>query len=482
MSCDVVLLTCLSGKLWQRAIGAYQLASFLRQQGYTVQVIDFTDYFTTEELKTTIEKFIGSTTRVLGVSSTFYQKEISQEDLDKNKKYIRGSIGVLPDNIVESVKYIKQKNPQIKTIIGGGKSGNFEGDPLFDAVVHGYAETVFLDYLTKKNIYPKVANTEIVNGDGIRFDIENMKHSWHRSDIMFSSETLPIEISRGCIFKCKFCGYPLNGKKKYDYLRNAKAITDEIKENYENYGVTNYLFADDTFNDSTYKLEKLNEEISKLPFKINFTTYLRLDLLNSHREQLPLLKNLGLRSAFFGIESLNPETGKIIGKGMDPDKVKEFLLELKNDIWKEDISMLCTFIVGLPKETLASTDKSFEWIKEQEINSAWTPLYINVRDRYKSDIAVNYEKYGYNIVDARKGKWTSDLMTFEDANTAAERYNEHALPNNYITSWILFNLLSYRLHSIDDLHKIQNKDFPRELYDSRHREMINEYKRRLGEL
>jgi len=482
MSCDIIFLTCLTGKLWQRAIGPYQLASFLRQHGFSVQVIDFTDYFSIDELKETIEQFIGSNTKILGVSSTFYQKEIPQDDLGKNKKYVRGSIGILPDNVVESVKYIKQKYPKIKTIVGGGKSGNFEGDTLFDVVIHGYAETVFLDYLTKKNIYPRISTTEIINGDGSKFDIENMHHSWHPNDIILPSETLPIEIGRGCIFKCKFCGYPLNGKKKYDYLRNAKTISDEIKENYEKYGVTNYLFADDTFNDSVYKLDKLNNELDKLSFKINFTTYLRLDLLYAHREQLPLLKNLGLRSAFFGIESLNEETGKIIGKGMHPNKVKEFLLELKNEIWKDDISMLCTFIVGLPKETIESTDNSFNWIKENGINSAWTPLYINVKDRYKSDIALNYENYGYTITDKYKGRWINDLTTFDEANVAAERYNEYALPNNYITSWILFNLLSYQIHNIDQLHKIQNKDFPRELYNSRHQEMIKEYKNRIKKI
>lgn len=482
MSRDVVLLTCLSGKLWQRGIGAYQLASFLRRHDFSVQVIDFTDYFTSEELKSTIEKFVGDNTKILGVSSTFYQRQVSEENLDENKKYIRGSIGILPDNLLESIIYVKEKHPHIKIAVGGGKSNNFVGDPLFDIVVHGYAETVFLDYLTKKNIYPRVSNAEIINGDGIRYDIENMEHVWHEQDLILPKETLPIEISRGCIFKCKFCGYPLNGKKKFDYLRSAKMIVTEIKENYETHGVTNYLFADDTFNDSTYKLEQLYNEISRLSFKINFTTYLRLDLLHAHREQLPLLKELGLRSAFFGIESLNERTGKTIGKGMDPNKVKEFLLELKREIWKDDISMLCTFIVGLPHETIESTDASFEWIKKHGINSAWTPLYINVEDRYKSDLALNYSDYGYEITDRSKGRWINDIMSFDQAEAAAERYNSYALPNNYITSWILFGLLSYGLYDIEQLQKIQNKDFPREEFQKKHSEMIQEYKNLLKRL
>jgi radical SAM superfamily enzyme YgiQ (UPF0313 family) len=479
MTYDVILLTCLSGHLWQRSIGAYQLASFLRQNDISVQVIDFTDSFTSEELTQAVVKFIGTNTKIVGVSSTFYQQEVSQPELKDNKNYSRGTIGQLPNNIIDTIMHIKKKYPAIKTVIGGGNSNNFIGDSLFDTVVHGYAEQVFFDYCTKKNIYPKERNSIIVDGDGVTFDIENLKHAWSDNDCILPNETLPIEISRGCIFKCKFCGYPLNGKKKFDYLRSPDMIVDELVSNYEQYGTTNYLFADDTFNDSTHKLEQLHKKISQLPFKINFTTYLRLDLLHSHREQLPLLKELGLKSAFFGIESLNNQTSKFIGKGMDSNKVKDFLLELKNNIWRDDISMLCTFIVGLPYEDIASTDKSFEWIQQTGINSAWAPLSINTSHRYKSDIAINYEKYGYKLLDVNRGNWVNDIMSSDDAVVASNRYNSLSMPNNYITSWIMFGLLSYQLHSVSDLMLIQNKNFPVDLYRAEYQRMILNYKKKL---
>jgi radical SAM superfamily enzyme YgiQ (UPF0313 family) len=476
MTADVILLTCLSGSLWQRSIGAYQLAGYLRQNGYIVQVIDFTDYFSNEELVSTVERFVGENTKILGVSSTFYQSVKPEKNIKDNKDYSLGAIGLLPDNIINSVKTIKEKYPHIKTAVGGGHSSIFENTDLFDIVVYGYAEEVFLEYLKTKRIYPKINNSLILNGDDYKFDIEHLQHTWTKEDCVLPNETLPIEISRGCIFKCKFCGYPLNGKKKFDYLRDPSMIVDELQENYERYGTTNYLFADDTFNDSTYKLEQLHKKIAALPFKINFTTYLRLDLLYSHREQLQLLKELGLKSAFFGIESLNEKTAKFIGKGMSPSKVKDFLLELKNDIWQDDISMLCTFIVGLPYEDIASTDQSFEWIQLAGINSAWTPLYIHTTHRYKSDIAINYEKYGYNILDHDLGTWTTDTLSWEQANIASTRYNTISMPNNYVSSWILFSLLSYGLHSVDQLMKIQNKDFPVELYRKQHSNLFLEYK------
>jgi len=40
---DIILFTCVSGIFFQRSIGASKLAHFLRNHGYSAQVIEFTD-------------------------------------------------------------------------------------------------------------------------------------------------------------------------------------------------------------------------------------------------------------------------------------------------------------------------------------------------------------------------------------------------------------------------------------------------------
>ena len=473
---DVILLTCLSGQLWQRAIGPYQLASHLRQAGLTVQVIDFTDSFTTDELYNAVNSFIGPNTRAVGVSSTFYKTELPSSNIHEASKTVRASIGFLPDNIVETIRRVKMLHPSIKTVVGGAGSTRFENDTLFDIVVHGYSEESFLEHLQHgKRVWPRLANT-VINGDADNIDIEHLTHVWEDQDCVLPNETLPIEISRGCIFRCKFCAYPLNGKKKFDYLRSADVIKAELIDNYERFGTTNYFFGDDTFNDSTYKLEQLHKAITSLPFKIEFTTYLRLDLLESHREQLTLLKEMGLGSAFFGIESMNEKTAKFIGKGMRTAKVKDFLLELKTDLWKDDISMLCTFIVGLPFEDVASTDKTFEWINAQNISNVWAPLTISPTARYKSDIDINYDKYGYTF---NNGMWTNDIMSQQQAIEVANRYNQITIPNYGPRSWALFALLSMRVYNRKELESIAMKDLPSQKLLAIKAQMIADYKKKL---
>ena len=94
--------------------------------------------------------------------------------------------------------------------------------------------------------------------------------------------------------------------------------------NYEKYGITKYYYGDDTHNDSMHKLEFLYNEIySKLPFKIEFATYLRLDLLAAHPESISLLKESGLVGTFFGIETFNHASNKSVGKGATEEKIYE---------------------------------------------------------------------------------------------------------------------------------------------------------------
>lgn len=482
MTYDVIMLTCMSGTILQRGIGAYQVAGHLRQHGYSVQVIDFTDHFTEEELTEAIGRFIGNNTLAIGVSSTFYQggylsggnDEYEPENKDHN---------FLPTNVINSLKTTKQKYNNIKFLIGGANSYRCEDGSLFDVSFQGYSEAALLEYLeNQRRIWPKKNNLTKLNGDVFHFDVSTLAHRWEDNDLIFINETLPIEISRGCIFKCKFCNYPLNGKKKFDYLRSANLIKQELIDNYERFGTTRYLFGDDTFNDSTYKLEQLHKVISELPFKIEFATYLRLDLLYAHREQIDLLKDMGLSHAFFGIESMNERTAKLIGKGMNSEKVKEFLLELQYNHWKDQVAIECSFIVGLPYEDKVSLDKTFQWVHDNKITNFWNALGLEPERPYKSDFDKNFEKYGYTLTPSKMKygwQWKNNIMDSDEALAIAKEYNSQSLTNQPLPSFVLFVLLSTGLFSTKELSSIKGKDIPKKLIEEKTQEMIATYKNKL---
>jgi len=470
MAKDVVIFTSVDGKLFQRAIGAYQLAHHIRQNGYTVQVADFISSLNLDELKKVIDLYVDESTKVIGISSTFLS-DYSSKFSSTTKTFVP----ILSDNLTLVIEYAKSKFPNLKIVLGGARSMGGESLPFIDCVIHGYAEDKFLDYINSINACP--AKT-IINEDpeNKQFDISELQHAFHKDDFILRNETLPIEISRGCIFKCKFCAYNMNGKKKMDFLRSHINIVDEMKHNYEHYGTTNYYICDDTFNDTTFKVERIANEIAKLPFKIKFACYLRLDLLHAHKEQIPMLYDMGLASPFFGIESLNQKSATSIGKGMNVNKVKEFLTELHDDHWKKEIPSTCSFIIGLPHETAETVNATFEWTKTAPINPVFFPLSLDTQSFYKSEFQKNYASYGYILRGADKKGWRNSHFTDDTATVLAEQFNQELMyGKNIPASWFLMTLLNHNI-SINEAMDTKVKDLNwTKIVRERHKK-IREYK------
>ncbi len=483
---NLILLTNTRGSVWQRSIGAYQVAHHCRQHGFTVQVIDFTDFFDEEELTDIIKKFLSKELFAIGLSTTFYSTLDKEENpaLASNAgSNLRSSV-VLDEKICSAFKLVKDFNKEIKIIAGGANSWQFVGDNNFDAVFHGYSEEAVVEYLEtlknkkKKVLYPTINGQEIINGDLYNFDIENLNHRFIDQDIILDGETLPIEVGRGCIFKCKFCSYPLNGKKKNDYIRNYDLLKEELEYNYKKYKIKNYFFTDDTFNDSTEKIKELHKVFTSLDFKIGFVCYLRADLLYSHPEQISLLKEMGLNSVVFGIESLHHGAAKSIGKGMHPEKIKEFLLDLYYKHWEEKISITCSMIIGLPGEDEEHVRKVHQWFRNEgkDLCDSWWPLTISKDGHYKSAFEKDYAKYGYTITDSG---WISTVMTYSQAHAISEEFNQIGMLNqNHPGSWMIQALLSYG-YSLDDLMKWQVKDIPWRALIRHRLKMFKEYKSKL---
>ena len=478
---NFVLLTHTLGDVWQRSIGPYQIAHHCRQNGFTSQVIDFTELFKESELEEAVFKFVNEDTLAVGLSTTFYRDTIENKYIDTNTKYLLENKPITVQ-IEKIIKKIKNKFPNLKIIAGGASSYLVQDDPLFDAVIHGYGEVAVVNYLKnikekKKVLHPKLNNVDNINGAIDHFDIETLNHFWAKEDCVLDNETLPIEISRGCIFKCSFCSYPLNGKKKFDYLRDPELIRDELIFNYENYGTTNYFFSDDTFNDSTIKVEQLHKIFTSLPFKIKFVTYLRIDLLHAHREQIDMLYEMGLGTAFFGIETFDHNAAKSIGKGMHPDKVKDMLLELYYDKWKTDVSFTCSLIVGLPGETKESVYQSFEWMKDKPFNDTWLPLRLGVGTYWKSEFETNYEKYGYKLDST--GNWSNDTMTYDDARAIAQEFNDqHFYKKKPPASWFEFSLLTHG-YKLGEFKNTSVIDLPWKSFMLQKHRLFREYKKKL---
>lgn len=428
-----------------RAMGAYKLAHEVREHGFTCQVIDNMMHLDIETTKRIIDKFVGKETLLIGVSSTFrsfqllpmrsnlsnfdpfegFTDEEKAEHMDnmfttteENTRLHFFSTGKKGDEVLG--KYIHDINPNVKYIIGGAfvtSTYPKTKTNLMDYINLGFGDVTLPQILQHlkdggdpKHL-PENKTGMLVAQDGVsKLDIKHSTMNWRPEDNVQPGEILPLEVARGCIFKCNFCSFPLNGKGKGEAIRDFSHIRDELIENYELYGIEDYWLTDDTFNDDHQKMVDWYEMSQSLPFKLKWSSYIRLDLVYANRNhevpQAKLIADSGARLMNLGIETTDPECAKDIGKGLHPDIQFEYLRELSETYWK-DMTLMSGMIAGLPSDDRNTIKKmgAFLLSKDNPLHTInMNPLYIRriddkshyYTDLSESEFSKNWREHGYS--------------------------------------------------------------------------------------
>jgi radical SAM superfamily enzyme YgiQ (UPF0313 family) len=250
-------------------------------------------------------------------------------------------------------------------------------------------------------------------------------YDYKKYDHILPDDWLPLEVARGCAFNCAFCTY--DRKSSFDSYRNPESLREELIRNYEQFGVTRYLIADDLYNDSKDKVRILYDKVwSRLPFQPEWTSYMRLDMFWSDPESAEFVKHSGARMGAMGIETLHNKAGTKVGKGLGKERILETLARL-NEVWKDEVLMFGLFIIGLPDEPESSLIETSNWLAETDLlfahwaNALWiTPpehkKFVKIFNRISSD----NDKFG--ITWESENNWiNSQGITF---NRATEITNE----------------------------------------------------------
>ena len=482
----ILLFTDLASSWRSRPYGAYALANTMRMHNYSTMVIDYLKHFTLSELEKIIDNSLDSNSILVGYSFTFYDN-------------LHGDKIINLDKLKSINQYIKKKFPNVKIIVGGGQSKLFQTilkkqhDGLgVDFIMHGYAEIMLPEvckYLIR-GLSPRFSNiinsVKIIDHDikASSHDFRNTAHKWHDNDIVQYNEPLSLEVARGCVFKCKFCSYPLLGKKKNDdlYIKTEKVLLSEILKNYEEYKTTCYSVLDDTFNERTDKIELMCRVRDKSKIDLSFVGYNRLDLIHRIPEQLPLLKELNWIGFNFGIESLNYDSAKFIGKGIKPVHVLETLEKIKK-IYNDKVIIQTNFILGLPHDTPATVEQWLPIVLSDEFQSDYTdfnPLILSSSFE-PSSFLNNPEKFGYMRDPTRSWAWSNEHWNFDTVmNMTAEINNRvRASPNTKITSFKLPSAIKLGF-SLDEIFNSSLSDLTKIMLDEQREEKFrNQYKSKL---
>jgi radical SAM superfamily enzyme YgiQ (UPF0313 family) len=383
---------------FSRPLSIYLLATHLRKHGITTKPIWGWKYVDTKIFEWLCKKFISVDTKVVGISSTLLA------DSGNNSNFFGIDLLVFEQRI----QLIRSLAPDCQIVVGGSQTtysnlSVLQERNLIDLFVTGQGEQVLLEIVQAVKNNSRVRTSSLspaVTSDKLYPYNEFVRSGAEYSinDCIVPGESIPLEFARGCIFKCSFCSYELNGKKPGDYIKHADTLRNELIKNYETQGIQQYIITDDLINDSEQKVDQILEIAQTLPFKLTYTGYVRLDLLRRFPSMAAKLKESGLIGAFFGIETINDASGRAVGKGLGRERTSE-ALEICDQAWNNSVAGLGGFILGLPHDTPDTKHELVEWLTQPMVKRVLKdvlvkPLFLSP-DIGMSDIDRDPAKFGY---------------------------------------------------------------------------------------
>jgi len=182
---------------------------------------------------------------------------------------------------------------------------------------------------------------------------------------------LPMITTRGCPFECIFCSTTALHGRKYR-TRSVTNVVDEIEYLQKRYNLNVISFVDDNFTMQNDRIFDLCNEIKQRNLIIEWGCSTRVDLLSE--DLLKAMKSAGCGNIFFGIESASQEVLDTIKKGFNIDRAKK-IVRLAESI---GIKTHCSFIIGLPNETVESLNKMVDFVQDVKPSARVLPNVLEI--------------------------------------------------------------------------------------------------------
>jgi len=164
------------------------------------------------------------------------------------------------------------------------------------------------------------------------------------------------------------------------------SILKEIEEIHNQYHFNAVAFLDDTFNISPSRVIDICRGIIERKLDLWWWNLSRLDLFNRNEQMVKEMVRAGMKAAFVGVESPNPETLKDLQKGIRVEEIVETVEMLK----RNGVQLHASYIIGGLHETAQSIHETIRFAKRLDTNVAQfsiltpfpgTAIYEQVKDR-----------------------------------------------------------------------------------------------------
>jgi radical SAM superfamily enzyme YgiQ (UPF0313 family) len=196
-------------------------------------------------------------------------------------------------------------------------------------------------------------------------DLVRMDDYFKRQINLFGVKRLvSVMTSRGCVYRCVFCGSPVQWKGVR--FHSAHYVAQEIKGIVNNYSADGIMFWDDLFITPLKRLKELADLLKKdgLTKKITFWGYVRANLITP--EVCQILKEMNVRRVIFGLESASERILNYLKKDSVSVADNQRALELCR---RYGITTSSGYIIGTPTETSADLRRSYDFMKKYPLDN-----------------------------------------------------------------------------------------------------------------
>lgn len=403
------------------------LASELYRNNYSYDIVDCSFKHRDKLIRNLSE----TQYKVIGVSTTctIYAKYIKYL-MDFIKSYQKDAKTILGGMFI--VKIFKLEDDVSKL----SKLAEYNADYYVFNEVGEQALIEILDYEIRSvgnihnvnNIAFLTENNYKINGY-VPVDLNKSKSDW---SITPKSTHAIIRTSKSCLFKCKFCDFPIIADQFQ--TKTMETIKYEL-DNIENAGIPYLRFNDDTFNLPKKHFKEILKLLSQSDYSFKWISYIRCQYLDE--QSVKNMVDTGCIGVFLGLESGNNRILQNMDKKVQVEEYYRGIEMLK----RYGIPIYGTFVVGFPGETEESILDTINFINRTKLD--YYRLFVW---EYSNLAPISTEKQKYNII-VDENEWKHSTMSQREALEKCRQILRAV--RNSVNSTLTYDYTLYLNHNLD---------------------------------